>query len=74
MGVMRVVGVPLMLAVFVVVRGQGDSLRSALTAVDRRQRDLSEYQKYGDLYPYGYSPEAANHLTFLTLEDERQKG
>ncbi|XP_018578505.1 uncharacterized protein LOC108916688 [Anoplophora glabripennis] len=43
------------------ISGQEDSLRSALNAIDRRQRDLSEF----DEEDYGYPLERPEDLTFL---------
>lgn len=40
-----------------------DSLRSALNAVTRRQRDLSDLSKYGEYYNDGY--EDNDDITFL---------
>nr|XP_023016375.1 uncharacterized protein LOC111505746 isoform X2 [Leptinotarsa decemlineata] len=41
--------------------GQGDSLRSALNAIDRRQRNLADY----DEIEYGYTLERPEDLAFL---------
>lgn len=68
--------VSMLLALSVLVVGQGDSLRSALTAVNRRQRDLkySEYYPEEGLTRYDYSPEEKNKLAFLTFLGNERKG
>nr|UXO98113.1 periplaneta neuropeptide-like precursor [Zophobas atratus] len=50
---------------------QEDSLRSALNAIDRRQKDLSEFSRYDDdnLGEYGYSLDAPDDLSFLSPSD-----
>lgn len=44
----------LILSVLLSITIAEDSLRSALNAVNRRQRDLSDLSKYGDYYNDGY--------------------
>lgn len=58
------------LAIVGLVAAQEDSLRSALTAIDRRQRDLSLYSPYDDdfLEEYGYPFESPDDLDFLSSD------
>lgn len=44
----------LLLSLLLSITTAEDSLRSALNAVNRRQRDLGELSKYGDYYNNGY--------------------
>lgn len=46
---------------FVNTHSQGDSLRSALNAIDRRQRDLSDFNDN----EYGFTLERPDDMTFL---------
>lgn len=57
-----------MLAIVGLVLAQEDSLRSALTAIESRQRDLSLYSPYKDdfLGEYGYSFEGSDDLDFFS--------
>lgn len=48
-------------ASWTLICSQEDSLRSALNAIDRRQRDLSEF----DETEYGYPLERPDDLAFL---------
>lgn len=69
----------LILMLCVAAKAQEDSLRSALNAVDRRQRDLSGYHRHLSVYPgtglsrYAF-PDDHSHLAFLALENERKIG
>lgn len=47
-----------------VIYCEEDSLQSALKAIDRRQRDLSDYYRYDDV-EYGYPLERSEELAFL---------
>ncbi|XP_057657758.1 uncharacterized protein LOC130894789 [Diorhabda carinulata] len=51
----------LIIAILKTSIGQGDSLRSALNAIDRRQRDLGDYEDS----EYGYTLERPEDLVFL---------
>ncbi|KAG5875311.1 hypothetical protein JTB14_022222 [Gonioctena quinquepunctata] len=51
----------LIIGIFEFSLGQGDSLRSALNAIDRRQRNLADY----DEIEYGYTLERPEELAFL---------
>lgn len=48
------------------IYGQEDSLQSALKAIDRRQRDLSDFYRYDDL-EYGYPLDRPEELAFLKV-------
>ncbi|XP_044257427.1 uncharacterized protein LOC123006754 [Tribolium madens] len=58
----------LLLIIIGLTWAQEDSLRSALNAIDRRQRDLSEFSRYDDdsLGEYGYSLDGPDDLAFLS--------
>jgi hypothetical protein len=60
----------LLLIIIGLTWAQEDSLRSALNAIDRRQKDL-DFSKYDDenLGEYGYSLEGPDDLAFLSPSD-----
>lgn len=69
MGLKRISSVgKLLLIIIGLTWAQEDSLRSALNAIDRRQRDLSEFSRYDDdsLGEYGYSLDGPDDLAFLS--------
>ncbi|EFA11406.1 uncharacterized protein LOC103313041 [Tribolium castaneum] len=69
MGLQKISSVGRLLLIIIgLTWAQEDSLRSALNAIDRRQRDLSEFSRYDDdsLGDYGYSLEGPDDLAFLS--------
>lgn len=58
------------IALWTLISGQEDSLRSALNAIDRRQRDLSEF----DESEYGYPLEHPDDLAFLRASTSYSPG
>ncbi|RZC32015.1 serine/threonine-protein kinase kinX [Asbolus verrucosus] len=61
----------LLLIIVGLTKAQEDSLRSALNAIDRRQKDLSEFPRYenDNLGEYGYSLDGPDDLAFLSSSD-----
>lgn len=62
----------LLLTLLLTITTAEDSLRSALNAVTRRQRDLSDLSRYGDYYNEGY--EDNDELGFLNPTSNNGRG
>lgn len=61
-----------LLILFLTIAKAEDSLRSALNAVTRRQRDLSDLSKYGEYYNDGYDEN--DDLRFLNSANNHLSG
>lgn len=62
-----ILGLIVLINFFVCAQSQGDSLRSALNAINKRQRDLSDYNDN----EYGFTLEKPDDVAFLQSPEFR---